>query len=91
MEEPGFLRGHWETLAKTNGLEIHQPLCNRTLDDEWLYEWWYKERKISLYVADDGSYKDALLIDENGDISDQSAGGDDWLLGLFRWLKGEIE
>lgn len=77
------------SISKKNKLWWHQPLLNISIDDEIVFEWWHKEKKLTIYVCPNvidfikvwGADMDNEMQDGSIDLSKNYA-----ILCLWQWI-----
>ena len=77
------------SISKANRLWWHQPLLNISIDDEIVFEWWHKEKKLTIYVCPNtidfikvwGANMDDEMEDGSIYLSKNSA-----ILSLWQWI-----
>lgn len=75
-------------ISKKNKLWWHQPLLNISIDDEIVFEWWYKKRSLIIYVCPNTiDFIKVWGADMDNEMKDGSIYlKDDSLFFLWRWL-----
>ena len=76
-------------ISKKNKLWWYQPLLNISIDDEIVFEWWHKEKKLTIYVCPNTIY---FIKVWGPDMDDEMEDGsiylsnNDAILSLWQWI-----
>lgn len=77
------------SISKANRLWWYQPLLNISIDDEIVFEWWHKEKKLTIYVCPNTI--DFIKV-WGADMDDEMEDGSIYLsknyaiLSLWQWI-----
>ncbi|MUG97108.1 hypothetical protein F7734_34170 [Scytonema sp. UIC 10036] len=64
-----------------------EPLINLGVDSEIVFEWWYENKKITVYILDNtAEYIKVWGHDIDNEMEDGSATSRDEILNLWKWL-----
>ncbi|MGL5033566.1 MAG: hypothetical protein ACRC6M_07170 [Microcystaceae cyanobacterium] len=77
------------SITQKNKLWWHQPLLNISIDDEIVFEWWHKEKKLTIYVCPNTiDFIKVWGADMDDEMEDGSIylSNHDAILGLWQWI-----